>query len=304
MWMWFPIVSSVLGVDWLPWNKHKTQNTTDNKSMNKQSILMALAGILSLAGSANAVVAQTLTPLAPGDTILSFRQVVNGTPSASDLEVNIGNIANYSGMNYSSAASVVNIGQYSGANLSGLFGGLDNLSWSVASSVYSDPADITATGKALSTLWVTKARVDVNAKTTPFVQKTVFSQGAVSAKIQGIKEGMVSPSATPVSSTAVTIADSAANSYHTFVGSGNYGGTFQASVENSTGTGFTGVSRSDLYQLTPGTGAGAYLGFFELSAATGDMSFTPVPEPAMYGLLAGLGLLVISMNSQFRRIVA
>jgi hypothetical protein len=88
------------------------------------------------------------------------------------------------------------------------------------------------------------------------------------------------------------------------VGAGNYSGKFQANVENNTGTGFTGVSRSDLYELTPGTGAGAYLGFFELSAATGDMSFTPVPEPAMYGLFAGLGLLVISMNNKFRRIVA
>ena len=86
--------------------------------------------------------------------------------------------------------------------------------------------------------------------------------------------------------------NSGGNSYTIGVGTGNFG-TFQGSVENTTPGGFAasgGVLRSDLYSLTPGTGAGTYLGFFELHG-NGSMSFTAVPEPSTCTLL-GFGLLV------------
>jgi len=104
---------------------------------------------------------------------------------------------------------------------------------------------------------------------------------------------------TPLSSIAVVESDANAGSYHSFVkDGGNYNGKFQANVENNTGITFSGVSRSDFYELQPGSGAGQYLGYFELSSA-GSMQFVPVsavPELSSYmavgsALLMGAGVI-------------
>jgi len=57
---------------------------------------------------------------------------------------------------------------------------------------------------------------------------------------------------------------------------GNYLGTFQGVVENTTPAAFTygtAPSRSDLYELQPGSGPGIYRGYFELGT-DGSMTFT------------------------------
>jgi hypothetical protein len=61
----------------------------------------------------------------------------------------------------------------------------------------------------------------------------------------------------------------------------------------------------DLYQ---GTKVGSsevykYTGYFtfDLNGASPVLSFTPVPEPSVYGILAGGGVLVLSLRRQFSR---
>ena len=86
---------------------------------------------------------------------------------------------------------------------------------------------------------------------------------------------------------------------------GNLQGTFQGSIENDTGLSFIGgaVSRSDLYELRPGSGdpAGAYVGSFEL-LANGDLIFMPVPEPSGFALLAvGAGGITCFIRGRSRR---
>lgn len=72
------------------------------------------------------------------------------------------------------------------------------------------------------------------------------------------------------------------------------------------------VIREDLWGTPATTSSGAYNftyeGFFtlDLSGASPSLTFTPaslaaVPEPASYGLIAGAGLLVVSLRRQFQR---
>jgi hypothetical protein len=56
------------------------------------------------------------------------------------------------------------------------------------------------------------------------------------------------------------------------------------------------------------TGVDVYEGFFTFKT-DGEIDFTTatvsaVPEPATYGLLAGLGLLAVAMRRQFRSMIA
>jgi hypothetical protein len=63
-----------------------------------------------------------------------------------------------------------------------------------------------------------------------------------------------------------------------------------------------GVGSIDLMQVLNDGSAKTDVGTFSLSSG-GVLSFTPtaVPEPATYGVLAGAGLLVVSLRNQLRR---
>jgi hypothetical protein len=68
---------------------------------------------------------------------------------------------------------------------------------------------------------------------------------------------------------------------------GNYLGTFQGDVENTTPADFDSAglpSRSDFYELQPGSGPGAYLGYFEFGT-DGSMTFhgpsSTLPAPTL-----------------------
>lgn len=64
------------------------------------------------------------------------------------------------------------------------------------------------------------------------------------------------------------------------------------------------VLYEDLYRAVP-NGAFNYLGYFTLDTSGGSLVFTPsafvpVPEPASYGLFAGLGLLALTIRRQLK----
>jgi hypothetical protein len=90
----------------------------------------------------------------------------------------------------------------------------------------------------------------------------------------------------------VTVSDTwnaSGQSYSLNIGAnGDFAGTFQGNIENTTPAGFLtngAPVRSDFYQLKPGSGSGTYLGYFQLGN-NGSMTFTTVPEPATWAMLA------------------
>ena len=90
---------------------------------------------------------------------------------------------------------------------------------------------------------------------------------------------------------------------------GNYADTFQGSVENITSDDFDadGISRSDLYELAPGTIAagtyntpGRYLGYFELKpdgTLTFNTTAAPLPAPAITAIARSGGVTTVSFTT-------
>jgi hypothetical protein len=263
----------------------------------KIALLQRLAVISALfALSASAARAQTFTS-SPQDLMLDFRQVVNGAPGSTDLTIDVGNAANYRGIATPFTVSI------NAANITGTYGSLNNLLWSVVGAAYPSTAPNPNSVPA-NTLWVTAARdpLNLNTQTSPWVSKSAFSQGGAAALITGIPTGAAS-AGTALSSSAATVPDGNSVSYHSYVtDNGNLQGKFQGNIENSTGAAFSGSSRSDLYELQPASGNpnGVYLGYFDLTSA-GVLTFVPVPESSTYGIMAGAGLLLVLVRHQFRR---
>jgi hypothetical protein len=158
---------------------------------------------------------------------------------------------------------------------------VNDLSWSAA-------ADVRTNGDAsypLNTLWVISPRADLNSQTTPWNRASQFSQGNPASKIDGIASGAVSyagqqPTGPNNTATGVIVPAGNQYAYSSFIGSGNYAGTFQGSVEVITPTEFSALGqpiRADFYQMKPGTGAATYLGFFEFKT-NGVMTYTAGPS--------------------------
>jgi hypothetical protein len=265
--------------------------------------LHLMAGVLlSLAGSCTLV--QSVQAQGFIDTnrdlILTFRQA-SGTIV---FEVDIGQASIY----YSVApGSSIPITAYSPtAQLTTLFSSVDNLTWSIGGCV-PNAGDSGDPSKPPRTLWVTDPRSNPNTQATAWVRGSIYTQGGPDSHIVAILDNAQtwanSVAADSVTNTQYAVAipsgdgDNATGSLGAL---GNYLGTFQGDVENTTTTNFdtAGVpSRSDLYELQPGSGPGTYLGYFELDA-NGSMTFYgPVltfPTPTLSASTDGVGNFYVS----------
>lgn len=262
----------------------------------KAKQLLSAAAALAVAGVALSASAFTYNP---EDLILGFRSA-----SAYDFVVDIGPSSGFYNIPFNTNFTIT---AFSGAQLTSVFGSLDNLTFSVA-------GDVRTSGGAnpFNTLWVTAPRVSLDTQSTPWNRAGTLSQGNTAGKIDGVANGAVAYSGTiPANSitnsaTATVILDtwnvSGGTSYTIGMGpSGAWGSpaTFQGNVENTTPAGFASSGtplRSDLYMLVPGSGESAYLGYFELGN-NGTLTYTAVPEPSGLALLGG-GLLLLA---RFRR---
>ena len=224
-----------------------------------------------------------------GDVLLVFRQ-----PGQPNLEVNIGPVSEFID---ASPGSQIVITNFSSAQLQAAYSSLSALNWAVIStirgaSVYSLP---------VNTLFLTNPRTSAATQTTPYNEQSTFQQASVGSVIAtiagfGSTEGaVVWSSGTPANAISntpdvVIIPESDPSSYTTIAGdAGDLAGNFnQGDIENLTPSPFSsGSTRSDLYELEPGSSPGTYLGYFEFDP-DGTVSYTAAGGSSVPGLTVSI----------------
>lgn len=243
---------------------------------------------------------------APGDLVLAFRQ----TGNASDYVVNIGKATNFSSLTVGTSVPVANL---SVDQLNAAFPTVNGLKWSVAAA-NRPPVD---TNYPLQTLWVTAPRIDAAIQSNPWLRKGSSVQGNAGSQIDGVGvnaalSSSLLPGGANNTATGVVIPVNAPFPIGPVLGTdGNYVGTFQGIVENLTADDFdldsSNVSRSDLYELIPGTRAGGtldvpgrFLGYFELKP-DGTLTFTnpasTPPVPNITSIVRNGNVTTVSFNT-------
>jgi hypothetical protein len=273
-------------------------------------ILSSMAVGCALVLSAHAQGGSTFS-YASRDLMLVFRKTGSdgvGTVGSYVFEVDIGQASIY----YSAApGTVIPVTAYSATSqLANLFDDLNDFSWSVSGCVpnFGDNGD---PSYPPTTLWLTDPRPAPSTPAPAWQSQGSYTQGGSGAEIESILNGAVTYAATTTNSTYNTSTSLAipygngnnANSYLT--ARGNFDGNFQGDVEITTLPTFTtdGLpSICDFYGLEPGTGAGTYLGYFELST-NGSMSFyagplaVTYPAPTLSVSTDGIGDVFVSFPS-------
>jgi hypothetical protein len=247
---------------------------------------LCLAGLL---GAAMAAQAQTFS-YNHGDVLIGIRNTAGG---ANDLVINAGPVAAFTNL---AIGGKITITSLTGTLLNSAFADTNNLSWSAF-------AALDAAGSAEeNTLFMTRARADLNTQSTPWRRYTFDSQGNVVGKINGVGTGAYSlglaqaagPNNTPTALVEPEAASVAPTySYRSMLGSAqatflNWDGTFQGTPEQSTAADFTTAGqpvRADFYLLPPGGTpsshpAGTYLGYFEFST-NGVLTYTAGPSASV-----------------------
>lgn len=261
--------------------------------MNTQTTIRWRARILGALGGfalATGVLEGAPFLYSPGDLILTFRQDGN----AQDYVVNLGKTTNY---NTLPAGTSVPIPQLSADQLRAAFPNLNGLKWSVAAA-NRPPLD---PNYPIQTLWVSRPRLVVESQSAPWLRKGGPVQGNAGSQIDavGANAALASsnlPGGPNNTATGVLIPVNFSYNVGQVIGStGNYANNFQGTAENRTPEDFDAeagnVSRSDLYELIPGTtaagtlnSAGRYLGYFEFKpngALTFHTGSTPLPAPSI-----------------------
>ncbi len=228
-----------------------------------------------------------------GNLLLAFRQ----TGNASDYVVNLGSATNFTALPPGTTFTFPN---NSPSQLTNAFPSVNGLQWSVAGA-NRPPGDASF---PLQTIWVTAPRLNPAVQSPAWLRKGTFVQGTAASQIDALGVNAASSSSSQPAgpgntATGVVIPVNTDFTLGPVLGdNSDYAGTFQGSVENRTADDFDGdatnVSRSDLYELLPGTSAGGtlntagrFLGYFELKP-DGTLTFhtvsNVVPSPGITGI--------------------
>jgi hypothetical protein len=216
------------------------------------------------------------------DLVAAFR-LPNGV---SDLIVNLGPAATFEGLPAGTSLTITNVLTN---QLHAVFPSLNGLDWSVSGAMR---GNTNYSQFPLQTIWVTSPQAEIGSAGSIWARKGQFTLGTTSAQIDAIGTdaviyGTTQPAGTNNTSTAIVIPSTDPNSYTTIIGAnGDFAGTFQGDVENTTADGFDSSdtsSRSVLYELQPASGAdlnapGQLLGYFDLSPQ-GTLTFTAGAPP-------------------------
>lgn len=268
-------------------------------AMKKLTPILGAAGLALASLTANA---QAVFQYNDGDLVLDFSR-----SGSSDLEVNIGNISQFTGQ---AAGTTVGVNGYSVNNqLLATFGNLNSLQFGVIG---------TQNGSGSS--YLSLRRTDPNVQNAAPSDFTFSRASTVNSDINGIIGNGTARGILPFSAgnpanavgntaTAVVIPTTGAQAVNSFSTIYNGTGGLRSAlpspgVLNTTDANFSGTSGAiavlDLFQYDgAGTGAKAtYLGDFTL-LNDGSFTFTAVPEPSSYALLAGFGVLALALRRRF-----
>ena len=218
-----------------------------------------------------------------GDVLLVFWQA--GQPN---LEVDIGPVSQLINATPGSIITFTGSGtnQFSLTQLNAAFSSYASVNWAAIS----DVRGASVYGLPVNTLFLTNPRSNISTLTSPYTSYTTFQQGSIGSIISTVAGYLSSEGAIPwssgtpanaISNTAnvVIIPDGDSSTYVSIAGTaGSLDETFnQGDIENQTPSPFTsGATRSDFYELKPGTGAGVYLGYFEFDP-NGTLTFRASP---------------------------
>ena len=177
------------------------------------------------------------------DLLLTFRKTGadGGSTAPNDLEINIGQASLYYG---ATLGSTITITQFNASDLSAAFDNLNDHSWSVGATV---PAagDSGDSSVPVKTLWATAPRGDQAVPAPAWQRFSATSQGGASAKMNSALANAKFYGGTQLSSSSNTtsliqIPVGSGHESGGFLGSfGNYSGTFQGDIENTTPSTFT-----------------------------------------------------------------
>jgi hypothetical protein len=240
-----------------------------------------------------------------GDLLLGFR---TGT-AANDLESNLG-LASNVGIGGSTVVDLS--GFVSLADINSTFsGGFNNVDVGVVGARNTSPI-----AGSPNAIYVTQTRSSlgtpsVAGSATPPSVANLY--GTAQLDIQTAGSGFNAGStAGLVNGHSVNVVRGDAQSWSSVISqndqtvAGSFYGDTGINPNGNTGTGL--LLYEDLYQELKGAGQNfVYMGYFTLSdnGSAVSLTFTPsglaVPEPSVYGLLAGAGLLLVSLRHQIRR---
>jgi hypothetical protein len=204
----------------------------------------------------------------------------------SDLVVNLGPSASFEGLPARTALTITNV---SPDQLHAVFPSLNGLAWSVSGA---RRGNTNYPQFPLQTTWVTAPQAQIGSSGPTWLRKGQFTLGTTSGQIDAIGAGAIvygtlQPAGPNNTSTAIVIPSTDPNSYSTVIGvDGDFAGSFQGDVENTTADDFDSTgssSRSILYELQPASGSdlntpGQVLGFFDLKPE-GTLTFTAGTPP-------------------------
>jgi hypothetical protein len=272
--------------------------TNPLRSLMKNTLKHA-AAIALFAGAvftARAQVAATYN-----DLLIGFS---DGTTS---LEVDLGNINQFTGANGLGIAGTLSLGNVSSALLSTYGSDLSGVSWGIAGTSLTAVAPTNtqpAKTSWISAAWGTSAGTLGTQNSTAWGSYSTSSQGNANTAIAKLYTGMQQATVgQTLNSTTVKLTGTS----NTFLGGVTTAAAF--SIYNPVSTFLNGVtnyaagktySASDLYAIVPSNkGSNVFMGTFALSSA-GALSFTgsatAVPEPSTYAAIlgaAGLGLVLL-----------
>jgi len=241
----------------------------------------------------------------------AFGQLYQNTPN--DLDFGFQNQAGGGTEDYvinlGAASSIV--GQTSVVDLSSDFSSSDfNAVLGSSSSMFGGvvgAANTSTSGTAnTADVFVTQLRVG-GAGSSAAVAGSSVSQTLTRAQDNTTYGGL----GTLVSPAAGTGTLDASKSWENLIGPNTATGTFQSNVglNPDSSVGNSSVLYEDLWETSSSTISGGepftYLGYFTLDAPTGSLTFTgadvtAVPEPATYGILAGMGMLILALRREVR----
>jgi len=271
--------------------------------MKKKTLIRA--GLLAVVVTLMTPSAKAATIAAHFDDVIMGFHATGGQGQNDNLEVDLGSVSQFHNAAPGTSFAIPGLAV---ADLVSIYGANWNtrsdLLWGAVATAGRSAAG--PDGEPKITLWASNAETTLGVQSTPWNRGSTFAQGPASAIIEPMFNTGNPPNAGQLDgATSTANSNFAADINATLAGSWSkqdlaQAGTsfkyFNPSVDGSLNIGPSGQARLDFYELQPGTGPGAYLGYFSLNG-DGTSSFTAVPEPStVWSLGLGLGLVMMGVR--------